>query len=200
VSSSSFRAHLASRDFGGHEAGELPHHLSLTRRGTMRLKQLSTLELIGLILCAPLLACGSAESTVEPVVASPSPVTFASSSRGPDSVLERQVHQEPDESTPAVLDGDDETRAEELEAPDAVEPDSFLVDFVDAPVSDVVLYMAEITGENIVYSGELKGRVTFHGARPVTREQAFEVFTIALEGSGYALEHRDDFYVVVPVR
>ena len=138
---------------------------------------------------------------MEPVETGKSALTLSSPRPLSAQELEPRVHREQEDGPLSeVLDDDDESRAEVLEAPDAVDPDSFLVDFVDAPLSDVVLYMAELTGENIVYGGELTGRVTFHGARPVTREQVMEVFAIALESNGYVLEHRDEFYVVIPAR
>ena len=154
-----------------------------------------------MLLCSVFVACDSGESTVEPAGTEKSALTLSSLRPVSDPELDPRVYREQEDGPPSEeLDDDDETRADELDAPDAVDADSFLVDFVDTPLSDVVLYMTELTGENIVYSGDLTGRVTFHGARPVTREQAFEVFAIALEANGYALEHRDDFYVVVPAR
>jgi general secretion pathway protein D len=59
------------------------------------------------------------------------------------------------------------------------------MDFVDAPVGDVVKYMAEITCRNFILSQELKGNVTIISHQQVTVGEAYEAFLSALEVVGY---------------
>lgn len=59
------------------------------------------------------------------------------------------------------------------------------MDFVDAPVGDVVKYMAEITCRNFILSDELKGNVTIISHQQVTVGEAYEAFLSALEVVGY---------------
>ena len=59
------------------------------------------------------------------------------------------------------------------------------IDFVDAPLSDVVKYMAEITGRNFILTEDLKGTVTIISHQPVSVAEAYEAFLSAMEMSGY---------------
>ncbi|MFT5681904.1 MAG: general secretion pathway protein D [Myxococcota bacterium] len=59
------------------------------------------------------------------------------------------------------------------------------IDFVDAPLSDVVKYFARITGRNFILTDDLKGDVTIISHKQVTIAEAYEAFLSALETSGY---------------
>ena len=45
---------------------------------------------------------------------------------------------------------------------------------MDAPLSDVVKYMAEITGRNFILNDDLKGEVTIISHQPVSVAEAYE--------------------------
>ena len=59
------------------------------------------------------------------------------------------------------------------------------IDFVDAPLSDVVKYMAEITGRNFILNDDLKGEVTIISHQPVSVAEAYEAFLSAMEMEGF---------------
>jgi len=59
------------------------------------------------------------------------------------------------------------------------------IDFVDTPLTDVVKYMAEITGRNFIMTDELKGEITIISHQPVSVSEAYEAFLSALQMSGY---------------
>ncbi len=59
------------------------------------------------------------------------------------------------------------------------------MDYVDAPVMDIVKYMAEITCRNFILSEELRGQVTIISHQQVTASEAYEAFLSALEVVGY---------------
>lgn len=59
------------------------------------------------------------------------------------------------------------------------------IDFVDTPLSDVVKYMADITGRNFILTDDLKGKITIISHQPVTVGEAYEAFLSALEMAGY---------------
>ena len=59
------------------------------------------------------------------------------------------------------------------------------MDYVDAPVSDVVKYMAEITCKNFIIKDDLSGKITIISHQQVTIDEAYEAFLSALEVNGY---------------
>lgn len=67
-----------------------------------------------------------------------------------------------------------------------VEPKSKItMDYVDAPLGDVVKYMAQVTCRNFILSDDLKGQVTIISHQQVTVSEAYEAFLSALEVAGY---------------
>ncbi len=59
------------------------------------------------------------------------------------------------------------------------------MDYVDAPVGDVVKYMAEITCRNFIIKDDLSGKVTIISHQQVGVDEAYEAFLSALEINGY---------------
>ena len=59
------------------------------------------------------------------------------------------------------------------------------IDFVDTPLTELVKYMAEITGRNFILTDDLKGSVTIISHKPVTVAEAYEAFLSALSQAGY---------------
>jgi general secretion pathway protein D len=59
------------------------------------------------------------------------------------------------------------------------------MDYVDAPVSDVVKYMAEITCRNFIIKDDLSGKITIISHQQVGVDEAYEAFLSALEINGY---------------
>jgi general secretion pathway protein D len=59
------------------------------------------------------------------------------------------------------------------------------MDYVDAPVGDVVKYMAEITCKNFIIKDDLTGKITIISHQQVSVSEAYEAFLSALEVVGY---------------
>lgn len=59
------------------------------------------------------------------------------------------------------------------------------IDFVDTPITDLVKFMAEITGRNFILGDKLSGKVTIISHKPVTVAEAYEAFLSALSMAGY---------------
>jgi general secretion pathway protein D len=59
------------------------------------------------------------------------------------------------------------------------------IDFVETPLSDVVKFMAQVTGRNFILTDDLKGEVTIISHKPVPVRTAYEAFISALEVHGY---------------
>jgi len=59
------------------------------------------------------------------------------------------------------------------------------IDFVDTPITDLVKYMAEITGRNFILGDKLSGKITIISHKPVTVAEAYEAFLSALSVAGY---------------
>ncbi len=59
------------------------------------------------------------------------------------------------------------------------------MDYVDAPVADVVKYMAEITCKNFIIKDDLSGKITIISHTSVSVAEAYEAFLSALEVTGY---------------
>jgi general secretion pathway protein D len=75
---------------------------------------------------------------------------------------------------------------ESRQKPAVVDPNAKVtIDFVDTPLSDVIKYMAEITGRNFILADSVKGNVTIISHQPVTVAEAYEAFLSAMEMSGY---------------
>lgn len=59
------------------------------------------------------------------------------------------------------------------------------MDYIDAPVADVVKYMAEITCKNFIIKDDLSGKITIISHQQVSVSEAYEAFLSALEVVGY---------------
>jgi general secretion pathway protein D len=69
--------------------------------------------------------------------------------------------------------------------PDITGSNQVTIDFVDTPLTELVEFMARITGRNFILTNELKGKVTIISHRSVTVPEAYEAFLSALESLGY---------------
>lgn len=72
------------------------------------------------------------------------------------------------------------------------------MDFVDAPVMDVVKYMAQIMCKNFILGEDLKGQVTIISHQQVSASEAYEAFLSALEVAGYTTVDVGRITKVVP--
>ena len=115
--------------------------------------------------------------------------TSASRVQGGGTGLDAVAQSEEDDAG-----GDEETSGEEEslepEAPKQKPPSinaakTVNIDFVETPLSDVVKFMAQVTGRNFILTDDLKGEVTIISHSPVPVRTAYEAFISALEVHGY---------------
>lgn len=99
-----------------------------------------------------------------------------------------QAEAEAEEEDEAEGEGEGEETvigSERQKPPVAPSNTTVSIDFVDTPLTDVVKFMAEITGRNFIMTDELKGEVTIISHQPVTVSEAYEAFLSALQMAGY---------------
>lgn len=72
------------------------------------------------------------------------------------------------------------------------------MDFADAPLVDVVKYMAEITCRNFILQDDLKGSITIISHQQVSVAEAYEGFLSAMEVAGYTTVTVGKMTKVVP--
>jgi general secretion pathway protein D len=64
--------------------------------------------------------------------------------------------------------------------------DEVTLNFRDAEIESVVAAFGHLLGRNLVVDPRVRGKMTLETARPVSRQQAFELFRISLRGLGFA--------------
>ena len=64
--------------------------------------------------------------------------------------------------------------------------DDVVLNFRDAEIESIANAFAHLIGRNLVVDPRVRGKLTLETARPVGRQQAFELFRIALRGLGFA--------------
>ncbi len=73
------------------------------------------------------------------------------------------------------------------------------LNFQDADISLVVKFMSELTGKNIVLDPNVKGTITISSARPMSLQQAWEIFVMSLTLQGYGVVEDKNFVRIVPI-
>lgn len=68
-----------------------------------------------------------------------------------------------------------------------------LLNFKDTDISDIVQFMSEITGKNIILSQDVKGKITLTSSKPVSIEEAYNLFTLILAMNGYTVVEDKNF-------
>jgi general secretion pathway protein D len=110
--------------------------------------------------------------------------TSASREQGGPSDLDA-VAQEDDEGDSSETDTIPEPKPPEQKPPKMDGAKTINIDFVETPLSDVVKFMAQVTGRNFILTDDLKGEVTIISHKPVPVRTAYEAFISALEVHGY---------------
>ncbi|MCS7307893.1 MAG: type II secretion system secretin GspD [Aquificaceae bacterium] len=73
------------------------------------------------------------------------------------------------------------------------------LNFKDADVSLVVKFMSELTGKNIILDPNVKGIITISSAKPVSLQEAWELFVMSLTLQGYGVVEDKNFVRIVPL-
>ena len=68
---------------------------------------------------------------------------------------------------------------------DPIDPTTqFELDFVNAPIRDIIELMADITEKNFILTEELKGEITIISHKPVNRDAAYQAILSASNRPG----------------
>ena len=136
-------------------------------------------------------AAEGAEGAEDDAGAPPSPGTSSASraQRASDDDLDAIAQDDEGTGEEADAEGEGEPSLEP-EPPKQVPPKldgavTVNIDFVETPLSDVVKFMAQVTGRNFILTDDLKGEVTIISHKPVPVSTAYEAFISALEVHGY---------------
>ncbi|MBN1946133.1 MAG: type II secretion system secretin GspD [Bradymonadales bacterium] len=71
------------------------------------------------------------------------------------------------------------------------------IDFPQAPLSEVVLWMSALTGQNFIIAEGVEGTITIIGPTPVTIEEAYRAFLAALHMNGLTIVPYGSFLRIV---
>ncbi len=87
----------------------------------------------------------------------------------------------------------------EEEAKKAKKEGKVLLNFKNTDISDVVMFMATLTGKNIILSEEVKGNITLTSGKPVSIKEAWDLFTIVLAMNNLSVIEDKNLIRIVPV-
>ncbi|GEM_PF-973895 len=76
-------------------------------------------------------------------------------------------------------------------------PDKFILNFEDTPLKTVLLYLADITGETILFDNTLKGYVNIINPKPVTPEEAKQIIFSILEMQNCTIVRHEDYVKII---
>ena len=83
-------------------------------------------------------------------------------------------------------------------APLAPRGDEVVLNFRDAEIESVANAFGHLLGRNLIVDPRVRGKMTLETARPVARQQAFELFRISLRGLGFAFVEAGGVGRIVP--
>jgi len=75
----------------------------------------------------------------------------------------------------------------------------FYLNFQNAEISTLVKFMSELTGKNIILEPSVKGTLTVSSAKPVTKEEAWELFVMSLSLQGFGVVEEKQFVRILPM-
>lgn len=68
----------------------------------------------------------------------------------------------------------------------------------NADIRNVIQWVADLTGKNILVHNEVKGKVTVISSGPVSKQEAYELFLSALRVNGFAAQEKNGVINIVP--
>lgn len=91
--------------------------------------------------------------------------------------------------------------AEEIEktASEHKKGGKFYLNFQNAEIGALVKFMSELTGKNIILDPNVKGTITVSSAKPVTKEEAWELFLLSLSLQGFGAVEEAGFVRIIPI-
>lgn len=114
---------------------------------------------------------------------------------------QRQTTIQPSNVQPTLSQNEPSEKIENLEeeTKKAKKEGKVLLNFKDTDISDVVTFMAILTGKNIILSEEVKGNITLTSGKPVSIREAWDLFTIVLAMNNLAVIEDKNLVRIVPV-
>ncbi len=73
------------------------------------------------------------------------------------------------------------------------------MNFHDVDISTVVKFISETTGRNFIYDDKLKGKITIIAPKPLSKAEAFDLFTSVMGLKGFAVVNTGSAYRVSPL-
>ncbi|GIX49502.1 MAG: hypothetical protein KatS3mg131_3713 [Candidatus Tectimicrobiota bacterium] len=95
-----------------------------------------------------------------------------------------------------ATEGKVETAAERSEA----DQQQVYLNFRDADLLQIINLMSELTGKNFLVDEKVRGKVTIIAPKPVSLDEAYQVFLSILEIQGYAVVPQGPIIKIVPAR
>jgi general secretion pathway protein D len=86
-----------------------------------------------------------------------------------------------------------------LETAKAREAEGRIINFKEAPLSEVIPVFAELLGISVAVPPNLKGTVTLHSGGPLRADEVLPLFVTVLELNGFALVNDGGIFSVVPL-
>ncbi len=73
-----------------------------------------------------------------------------------------------------------------------------ILNFKNADISSVVRFMSELTGRNIILDPKVRGKITLTSSKPIPLNQAWSIFTLALNLQGYGVIEKKGIVRIMP--
>ncbi len=73
------------------------------------------------------------------------------------------------------------------------------VNFVDVDIATIVKFISEVTGKNFVFDDRVRGNITIIAPSKLSVNEAFSLFTSALELKGFTVVPAGKVYKIVPI-
>src|SRR5262249_50311561 len=74
------------------------------------------------------------------------------------------------------------------------------LNFRDVDIRQMIALMSELTGKNFLVDDKVQGKVTLIAPQPVTREEAYHIFLVALAMRGFTVVARGPMDTIVPTQ
>src|SRR4029453_4742997 len=74
------------------------------------------------------------------------------------------------------------------------------LNFRDADLLQIISLMSELTGKNFLIAEKVKGKVTIVAPKPVTLEEAYQVFLSILEIQGFSVVEQGPVIKILPTQ
>lgn len=74
------------------------------------------------------------------------------------------------------------------------------IDFEGAEIQQFIQYISEQTGQNIITTQDLKGKVTIYSPISVSKKEALDTFVSIMNAYGYAIQKNKSSWIIVPFK